>query len=651
MSREEILLQDSLQAIENGASVDAVLKRLPEKDQDLAELIRIAQALSVVEHPQVNASAMQAARRRMLSSVGVKQESPAWRLPIPQLPRIFVPLARVSLVALLIIGVALIGVRFYQAGPIAARAATMINVTGLVEAGSVSDPSGWNTVNNGDEVKAGQALHTDTASTVTLVFSDGCRVIVGPNTDLTFTHLSGGYDGTLNGALTLEKGSISNDVAALKGPSSTFVVQTPAGSATVRGTQFSVLVTPDGETRYSVSRGQVLVQDNQGQMALNAGQVILSKLGEKSTSPAYEFTLQGILSSRSGNIWNINGLQIQVTSETWLNGSIESGLSIQVLGRIQPDNSWVADTVTPVDDQTAVLSFAGSVESQGDTDWVVSGRTVQVDRNTQISDGIKVNDPVRVYFTRQADGSFLAIRLLALNGSSGSNARLHLGFEPNGQVENSCSDISQLMTVVSNAANQAGDAARSVELTYVVEDGAQYIQDILLTPQMIDVLPPGSSTPIIITVSHSPAWDTASEGAKIRLQVFVAEDLGPASTPSAPLELVINRNCTIPTETTTPPAPVNAPTPEEIAICESQPSAQAISLATDYGATPGDVMSFFCKGYNYGEVQLAYSLAQAYPAYTPGEILAMRDSGMSWGAIKHLLAGDNKGGNKNKNNK
>jgi hypothetical protein len=73
--------------------------------------------------------------------------------------------------------------------------------------------------------------------------------------------------------------------------------------------------------------------------------------------------------------------------------------------------------------------------------------------------------------------------------------------------------------------------------------------------------------------------------------------------------------------------------------CESrtQQQPEALRLAQRYNVTYDEIMSWFCKGFGFGEIDLAYglSLSTGMPV---SEIFAMRSSGLGWGQIKKQLS-------------
>lgn len=56
-------------------------------------------------------------------------------------------------------------------------------------------------------------------------------------------------------------------------------------------------------------------------------------------------------------------------------------------------------------------------------------------------------------------------------------------------------------------------------------------------------------------------------------------------------------------------------------------------LAQRYGVSYQDIMGWFCEGYGFGEINLAYQLSQRPNSPTVAELFAMRQQGLGWGEI------------------
>lgn len=63
-------------------------------------------------------------------------------------------------------------------------------------------------------------------------------------------------------------------------------------------------------------------------------------------------------------------------------------------------------------------------------------------------------------------------------------------------------------------------------------------------------------------------------------------------------------------------------------------------LANRYGAAEGgydEIMGWFCQGFGFGEIQLAYELAAASDDYAPEDLFLMRQQRLGWGEIMQVV--------------
>lgn len=84
-----------------------------------------------------------------------------------------------------------------------------------------------------------------------------------------------------------------------------------------------------------------------------------------------------------------------------------------------------------------------------------------------------------------------------------------------------------------------------------------------------------------------------------------------------------------------PPTPL--PTVANCSGADPQPKAQ--ELATRYNVSYDEIMGWFCQGFGFGEIDLAYSLSHE-TGVPVADIFAMKASGMGWGEIKKALTGE-----------
>ena len=77
---------------------------------------------------------------------------------------------------------------------------------------------------------------------------------------------------------------------------------------------------------------------------------------------------------------------------------------------------------------------------------------------------------------------------------------------------------------------------------------------------------------------------------------------------------------------------------QAVACTSAVPHPAGMALAEQYGVPYDEIMGWFCSGFGFGEIDLAYSLSLA--SGLPVEaVFAMKTGGMGWGQIKHELEG------------
>jgi hypothetical protein len=104
----------------------------------------------------------------------------------------------------------------------------------------------------------------------------------------------------------------------------------------------------------------------------------------------------------------------------------------------------------------------------------------------------------------------------------------------------------------------------------------------------------------------------------------------PTITPTLPLTLTLTATPTpTPTATTTPVV-------TQETRCDKEDHPKGHDLAVQYGVPYEEIMGWFCLGFGFGEIDLAYSLS-IQSGVPVDQIFAMKQSGMGWGEIKKQL--------------
>ncbi|MBN1372209.1 MAG: FecR domain-containing protein [Anaerolineaceae bacterium] len=523
------LLEECLNELDRGIPLEKIVQHVPSEAAEILPLLRLAAVTRELPHPSMASTKARAQRGRIMKfarSNAQPERRFSWRFAMAQL----------SMVAALVV-VALLTIGF--TGPRGSRYATLSDVQGIVE---VFDGQDWRMAANGERVHAGEKVRTRIDSQAALLFYEGSHSQLGGDTEVTLEKARGGWNRSLDVDVYQAKGLSTHTVAPLQGKNSHFVVGTGLGQAAVRGTIFDVEVI-HGTSRFSVHRGTVEVTYGQERTLLTAGQVIVVEEGGAATQPAYAFDVQGPIEAMVGDQWTVGNLSFFVDPALVAGGNWNLDDWVRVRGRILADGSLVADWIQLVSGDKVMAHFSGLVESIGAESWVVGGKTVMIDSNTEIEAGLAIGDPVEVGFVVVESGDWLALEIVSIK-------------------EKSVESIPGTVT---------GTNTRTPQATFT------------------------STTVPSQTQSPVPPTGTQPPGAQ----------LTPTAVPVA--------GC---------------------AVGEDQP--EIITLAERYGVTPAEILYWFCQGYGFGEIDLAYELAQGagVPVST---VFEMVESGMGWGLIKQTL--------------
>jgi FecR protein len=139
----------------------------------------------------------------------------------------------------------------------------------------------------GDRLRAsGEGISTGSSSRAKLAADSGIGIIdVSENTNLQVKNLSTLPNGAKNTQLAMNRGQNRVRVRSFTNPQSRFSIQTPTGVAGVRGTDFTVIVRPNGETRVLTVQGMVEVAAQNQTQRLSAGSYSVIAPGKSPTPP------------------------------------------------------------------------------------------------------------------------------------------------------------------------------------------------------------------------------------------------------------------------------------------------------------------------------------------------------------------------------
>ena len=689
MVNQDQLLEQKLSALEMGSDLENVLAGLPDENEELAGLIRLAAAVRALPHPEPSLEQSQARQADLTTAANRLAHESAGHLS-PEITRpngretlpagragqkpvqnsapfslkwLLAPAAAGAVVLFFLVFFALLGVGLWLSGPRNAQVARLVDVSGEVAASAAKD-NAWRPLTSGDRVRSGERIRTSAASTATLVFFDGSRTTLEPNTDLVLSRVDGDWGKVLRVVLTQTAGHTQHTVVPAHSERSAFTIFTPAGEASVQGTVFSVAVEA-GVSRFAVEKGRVLVTNDRSQVFLNPGQVVASGPGELLEPPAYQFALQGQLTGIQGSTWSVAGVPFTVAEGSEVAGHPLVSQIVRVEGRILPGGDWVADSLVPVADSLAPaagsagrLTFTSPLQAMGEAELQVSGFTLKLDGETKLAEGLTLGRAVRVVFTTLEEGRWQALEIEPLEGideqltpspTPDPNADPSLSFEPDELETASCETSFDLTGTLINTASEADDYAAAVELGYAVTRGAEYVDAVQLDPVTWETIAPGEQVDFNIHVALDAAgWGNAPAGTEIKVRVFVAYEANRSEGHDTRLTVTIAKACegsptptgtitTTPTITgTITETPTITATPGPIDCTGANPHPTGMKLAQRYGVPYEEIMGWFCQRFGFGEIDHAYSLSRQF-GLPVADIFALRRSGMGWGQIRKYL--------------
>jgi hypothetical protein len=245
--------------------------------------------------------------------------------------------------------------------------------------------------------------------------------------------------------------------------------------------------------------------------------------------------------------------------------------------------------------------FSGQVTDVQGGQWTVAGQVITVDAGTKLFGSPKAGDLVYVQGRVSSTGAWVADRV---------------------SLQKKNTPPSRFTGLIESMPGVPG--------TWMIGGHAVQVETSTQLSQGLNV---GSPVQVRFTVS-------AENGAWLAQSITLLEEdfVLPDATPSAEVT-----GTAIPdaTDTGTPEAGTPTATVEpknDTQRCENrtdtQPEAQ--KLADQYTVPVDEVMSYFCKGFGFGEIDQAYSLSLT-SGKSVSEILSMRNSGLGWGQIRQQL--------------
>jgi hypothetical protein len=594
-------LQQYLNQIEKGVPKDRVLASLRSDDQELAALIKLADAMRTISHPMPAPGYSRAAKQQIMAAVPRQR---TWqKASKPKLGWLALPnlSGAVALLVIMLVTFGTLGV--WLIGPAKAHVANVTDVQGVVETARSANADEWVVLAGGETMRSGHSIRTSPGSSATLVFADGSRAVLGAETSLVLQEVDGNWSGDVQVEIQQTVGQTSHSVIALRGKASYYKVITPTGSATVHGTSFRVDVAKNGTARFIVESGEVAVDNAATQVMVSTGQATVVEAGQPPETPGNYFRIVDLVTAIDPQLWQIQNRILSVTNRTNMEIVPIVGQALQIEGRILANGQWVADKIQPPESKL-YSSFRGVVEKISTEHWMVSGISVVVNDVTRIPKELAAGAMVEVVYLPLTDESWLALEIDELDETA---------------------NLGELNTEETLTAVET-----TVEPVLPTEEPTQTCA---LGDQQL--LAEGMAATFNVTYEELASWYCKgfnlneielayALSAQTGTPVYVVFSFRTANLEWSEISALLQQS--------QPPAPTTEP-----GVCMNsiyQPRAEQI--AAKYGVTYNEVIGWYCDGYNWGQIDLAYSLGDEY-AQGPESIFKKLENGENFGQIKKEL--------------
>jgi ferric-dicitrate binding protein FerR (iron transport regulator) len=665
MSKRDDYLEEKLSEHEMGAeSRNYLLGEIDSGEETI--LVNMANTIRDLEHPEQDYETVQSEKRKIISAA--RERFPV-KLGIRRVLNgrfkgqwLFASAVAGAALVLLMAFVLAAGVGLYFAGPSGAQAATLVDGTGELEVSDTGLSGDWHSISSGEIVKSGQRLRTGADSGVTLVFFEGSQATLGSNTDLVLSTIDGDWGNELQVELIQNGGETDHQVIPLQGEKASYQVLTPSGSATVKGTSFSVLVDDTGLSLFSVDTGEVLVINEGGETFVSAGQGLVTDLGKPMESPTFLFTLQGELQDNIGPTWVVDGVDIIIRDGTRIYGDPKEGDIVLVNGHITKDNDWVAHTIDSPFSDGKGGTFTGIVTAVGTGELEINGISFVWDGQPPV----EVGDKVRVTFVI-TDGNWVIENLFPLeskdypddddNGDDEPEIEAELFFYPEKNKVQACeveTDAArEFITTLNFVKIDNSQPSIDVLLDYAITEGEEFVAEVILsandavlTPESVVTVVDGTPVNIKVKIIIKPEYVQLPPEEEIKVKVI---SIDPDSKESISNYFVVKWECDeeLPDDDDDDDEKDgNYCTTDAIHPHAAQLEAAYSDLA-GYGATYENIMEWFCEfNLGFGEIEQAFKLFRLYreelllldPTYEIQDIIDMRLTGLGWGQVKKAVA-------------
>lgn len=413
--------QEKLTALESGKPLEASLEGLSSGEADLLKL-----ALTLREfHPPARKTNVVMAQLARITRTTEEQHaagqmhnpSPSKR-SFPSRPSWFLPLAVAGSAAIffinclvmlgVVIGASRLVVGYFNR--LNQLQASVSEMRGLVE--RREQDGSWTKISPKAIIMPGTHLRTAELSSALLSLEGGNQLRMGPGTEIMLDQMDKSLRGVLITRIIQWQGKTDHQIRSSKHPSSLYEVRIPGGTLTAHGTDFTVEVDANQQTRVVVTQGTVNVSGGGSTVSVPAGKITTLTATTAPTTPAFLAQGEGVFKVIEEAI-SIAGQPVLFEPAFQLTNMPHDGDMVTFQGQRRPDGTVQVDRLETLVTRQQANSFrlTGSVEAFADTALVAADMVIQTNANTQFLDTIPTGKGVTIEGFVQTDGMPTAARV------------------------------------------------------------------------------------------------------------------------------------------------------------------------------------------------------------------------------------------------
>ena len=193
-------------------------------------------------------------------------------------------------ILLLVVLLAAVGIFYFGVVGASASVAVPAELLVVTQTANVTHGGSTQAGKSGQLIRANDSIRTDSKGRAAIQFQDGSLTRLAPGTEVQLTQAQFTKHGQLqNVTLSQKAGRTYSTVQRLTGGGATFTVQGHSGNASVRGTEFEIIVSGDGTFTLRVKVGKVHLKGSTETDVSAGHQVVVQpngKLGPQTPIPS-----------------------------------------------------------------------------------------------------------------------------------------------------------------------------------------------------------------------------------------------------------------------------------------------------------------------------------------------------------------------------